>query len=564
MASVPVTATANTSQWESIALRKRAERASKIPKEWLLPATITDNPTASPASLLQSCGLLSQRESYLTDPDGHDAISLLQKLANSEITSTELVTAFCKRAAIAQQLSNCLTEILFDEAIARAHDVDKHLQRTGQVLGPLHGLPVTFKDSFDIQGQDSSIGIMALCYSPAQQNSLLYDILTGYGAIVIAKTTVPQTMLNADTDSIVFGRTVHPYNRLFGVAGSTGGEGALLALGGSACGVGSDGAGSVRMPAAVNGVVGYKPSGYRLPLDGRGIMGTGVMGTTTLGPVSVAGFLTRSVRDARLFTKLAANAQPWQKDPCIYPHLWQSLPLPTVSHLRIGVWSSNNFLHLHPPVQRGFTIAQDRLRHAGVQLVDFPGPDISGVWELQKEWTEIQDLSYLRELLSMEPHTKIVKATAIITKKTTPPPLTLPYLHSLNVRIRTLLRRMHDAWNSDGTPIDALLWVPAPHTAVPFDQYTYLGFTGLFNLIDWPAMALPLGMSANRQLDTKTPVTPFNDLDAEVQEIYHADSFHGLPLSVQLIGRRFEDEKLLAVSQVVHDIIRPTGLPLKL
>ncbi|KAL2813431.1 amidase signature domain-containing protein [Aspergillus granulosus] len=542
-------------KWEAIAQQKRKERVSKIPREWLLSEKITSHRTATPISLLQSCGLLSQRELDLTSPEKHDATSLLQKLANADITSSELVAAFSKRAAIAHQLTNCLTEILFDQAIARAQALDEHLKRTGQTIGPLHGLPITFKDSYDIKGYDTSIGISSLCFNPATRNSLLYEILTGYGAIIIAKTTVPQTMLNADTDSIVFGRTVNPYNRDFGVAGSTGGEGALLAMGGSALGVGSDGAGSVRMPAAVNGVVGYKPSGYRLPLDGRRVMGTGVLGTTTFGPVSVTGFLGRSVRDVQLFARLSANAKPWEKDIFLYPHPWQSLSLPSANRLRIGVWSSNTFLHLHPPVDRGFTVAQDRLRKAGVELVDFSGPDMSDVWELQKEWTELQDLSYLRELLSTEPHTEIVKATAIINKITPPPPLTIKYIHSMNARISGLLRAMHDAWTCGGA-LDALLWVPAPHTAVPFDRYTYLGFTGLFNLIDWPAMALPLGMFANKEIDKKLPITPFNLLDAEIQDLYDENLFHGLPLAVQLIGRRFEDEKLLAVSQIVHDIIK--------
>ncbi|KAL4931441.1 amidase signature domain-containing protein [Aspergillus undulatus] len=534
------------STWEAIAQRKRAERASRIPKEWLLPDAIASNSTASPVGLPERSDLLSQREQDLTSPETHDATSLLYGLSTFAVSSTELVTAFCKRAAIAHQLTNCLTEILSEQAIARAKQLDDHRSKTGKVLGPLHGLPITFKDSFEIKGTDASIGITSLCFNHPMRNSQLYDILTGYGVIVIAKTTVPQTMLNANTDSIVFGRTVNPYNRHFGVAGSTGGEGALIALGGSALGVGTDGAGSVRMPAAVNGVIGYKPSGYRLPLDGRRVMGTGVMGTTMLGPVTVPGFLGRSVRDAALFAKLTAESKPWERDPFTYPHPWQGVSLPTARSLRIGVWSSNNFLHLHSPT---------RLGGAGVELVDFQGPAINEVWELQKEWTELQDLSCLRDLLSREPHTEIVKATEIITKREPPPQLSIEYLHTMNARISTLVRQMHDAWNANGKPIDALLWVPAPHTAVPFDKYTYLGFTGLFNVIDWPAMVLPLEMYADKSIDEKTDLAPFNELDARIQELYNPELFHGLPLSVQLIGRRFEDERLLAISEAVHGII---------
>lgn len=542
--------------WQVIAEKKRIDRASKIPNEWSISEEMKQASSSVPAiKLLRSSNILSEYELKWTDPSAHDATSLLDQLAASQVTSAALTRAFCKRAAVAHQLTNCLTEIRFEEAIAQAEKLDEHLRTTGRPVGRLHGLPISFKDSFNIEGYDTSLGITSLCFDPAKKNSLLYDILTAAGAVVIAKTTVPQTLLTSDTDSIVFGRTISPYNPSFGASGSSGGEGALLALGGSALGVGTDGAGSVRMPAAVNGLIGYKPSGYRLPLDVRPVFGPGISGTSILGPVTVPGFLGRSVRDVRLFTRLVADAEPWLKNPFLYPHPWQNISSPAISNLRIGVWSSNGFLNLHPPVKRGFNTAQEKLRKAGAQLLEFKGPDISQVWELQKEWTEVQDLSYWRELLSNEPHTKIVQDTAIIHKKKKPPALTLEYLHSLNARIASLVREMHNAWTIDGEAIDALLWVTAPHTAVPFDKYTYLGFTGLFNLIDWPAMALPLGF-ADETVDKKVPVEPFNDLDAKIQALYDSSSFHGLPLSVHLIGRRFEDEKLLAVSELIHQIIR--------
>lgn len=126
--------------------------------------------------------------------------------------------------------------------------------------------------------------------------------------MVVSKTTVPQTMLTADTDSIVWGRTANPYNTKFTSSGSSGGEAVLIAMGGSALGLGTDGAGSVRMPAAVCGIVGYKPSGYRIPMDGQRIMDKGCLGTTMIGAVSVPGFLGRSLRDVTLASKIVADA----------------------------------------------------------------------------------------------------------------------------------------------------------------------------------------------------------------------------------------------------------------
>lgn len=91
------------------------------------------------------------------------------------------------------------------------------------------------------------------------------------------------------------------------------------------------------MPATVNGVVGYEPSGYRLPLDGRRLMGPGVVRTAAFGPVTVPGFLGRSVPGIALFSKLTAQSKLWERDPFIYPHPWQGINIPDVKELRIGV-----------------------------------------------------------------------------------------------------------------------------------------------------------------------------------------------------------------------------------
>src|SRR5579871_4412374 len=133
--------------WEAIASRKRAEQQSRIPEEWLLPA-----PPPSSLSDLRSIphtsSIISQRELLITT--NHDATSLLAAIRSKRYTSKEVTTAFCKRAAIAQQLTNCLTEIFFLEAIEHAKWLDAELERTGKPIGPLHGVPISLKDTFKI------------------------------------------------------------------------------------------------------------------------------------------------------------------------------------------------------------------------------------------------------------------------------------------------------------------------------------------------------------------------------------------------------------------------------
>lgn len=242
------------STWESIAARKKQEQAARIPKDWLLPAHIDvfhNNALEVPAS----CGLLSEHEIQITN---HDATALVEELAAGRLKSVDVVTAFCKRAAIAQQLTNCLTEMFFDTAIEHAKSLDEYYEKNGKPRGPFHGLPISLKDSFRIKGLDASIGIASLCCKPCTTNSPLVDLLVEAGAVLYCKTNVPQTLMALDSHNNIFGRVINPANRHLTPGGSSGGEGALVAMRGSPLGVGTDVGGSIRIPAACNGLYGVK------------------------------------------------------------------------------------------------------------------------------------------------------------------------------------------------------------------------------------------------------------------------------------------------------------------
>ncbi|KAL7804019.1 amidase [Trichoderma afarasin] len=542
--------------WQDITARKRAERDAKIPSEWRLTESLP--PGTRPIDFLPRCGILTEHDLAITNP-ARDATDLLAQLSTGKVTAEDVVRSFCKRAAVAQQLTNCLTEIMFSEAIERAKRLDSEFKKNGsKPVGPLHGLPISVKDQFYIKGYDSCIGITGLCFKPAKSTSQAVQMLLEAGCVIIAKTTVPQTVLTADTDSIVFGRTVNPYNAEFGAGGSSGGEGALIAMGGSALGLGTDAAGSVRMPAAMCGVVGYKPSAYRIPVDGQRILGKGIMGTTSLGPPGVSGLLARSVRDTRLAARVMAEAQPWNDSPFIYPHPWMQIPSPNKP--RIGVWLTTDVVHLHPPVARGLRLAHDRLKRAGYEVVELAPPPFEKASEIHFRMGEFMDVSHMRKLLESEPKTKIVEAMDNMTPKGTQPELTVKYLHELNFQIARIAMQMKRYWRHDGKPLDGILFVNAPHTAVPFDKYLWVAFTGIINVVDWTSIAIPLNEKADKNIDVAMPLEDcYNDLDLSIQKLYDPEKFHGLPLSVQLIGQRFEDEKLLALADEITPVITQRG-----
>jgi len=149
---------------------------------------------------------------------------------------------------------------MFIDAIEQARTLDEHFEATGSPVGPLHGVPVTVKDQFNITGYDTTLGYVARAFKPATQDAVLVDMLQKLGAIVIAKTTLPQSIMWCETESPLWGLTTHPSNPKLTPGGSTGGEGALLALQSTILGFGTDIGGSVRIPASMCGVYALKPS----------------------------------------------------------------------------------------------------------------------------------------------------------------------------------------------------------------------------------------------------------------------------------------------------------------
>lgn len=143
-------------------------------------------------------------------------------------------------------------------------------------MGPLHGVPITLKDQFDVEGYDSTIGYVSRTLRPAKEDAALVRILNDLGAVIIAKTNLPQSIMVmsplqviytsyshiqwCETENPIWGLTVNPLNKAFTPGGSSGGEGALLALHGSIIGYGTDLGGSVRIPSHINGLYGLKPT----------------------------------------------------------------------------------------------------------------------------------------------------------------------------------------------------------------------------------------------------------------------------------------------------------------
>lgn len=141
-------------EWKKKAAAKREQQAASIPAEWRLPEPLPQPKSAY--EYLKTSGVLTAQELEITETT--DATILLRKMASGKLSAVAVTTAFSKRAAFAQQLIRCCTEMFFDEAIKAAQQLDDYLASNGKPVGPLHGLPVSLKDGFNVAGHDSTVG----------------------------------------------------------------------------------------------------------------------------------------------------------------------------------------------------------------------------------------------------------------------------------------------------------------------------------------------------------------------------------------------------------------------
>lgn len=177
--------------YQQVSARKTADREAILAKypDWRVPDPGRDVTDVSHLVLSK----LSDIEKEIIN---QDACGLLANLASRKYTSVQALTAFCKVAVAAQDLTNCLTEIFFDEGFERAKQLDDYLASTGKVVGPLHGLPVSIKDHILVKGHDTASGYASWAYkSYADHDAAVVKILREAGAIIYVKTANPQTLL---------------------------------------------------------------------------------------------------------------------------------------------------------------------------------------------------------------------------------------------------------------------------------------------------------------------------------------------------------------------------------
>ena len=232
----------------------------------------------------------------------HNVASLVGKVQSGELDPEGVLLAYSKKALDAHRKTNCLTEVM----ICKAQTLEGECNRAG----PLAGMPVSMKDTVGVAGYASSIGYSSPSWLvPFQKDAAIVRLVRDAGAFPFVKTNVPITLFSFESFSDVWGRTTNPYSAKHSPGGSTGGEAALLAFGGSRLGIGTDVAGSVRIPAHYSGIYTIKAPSQRFPKSGNN---TSVVGQE--GIPAVYSPMTRTLDDLETFWRAIVGMKPWEYD----------------------------------------------------------------------------------------------------------------------------------------------------------------------------------------------------------------------------------------------------------
>ncbi|KAF4078821.1 hypothetical protein AMELA_G00185860 [Ameiurus melas] len=284
---------------------------------------------------------------------------LSQKIRDGSLQPDAVLHAYVEKALEVNRKLNCSTAVL-TESLEQLEDIESHKD------GLLYGIPISIKDNLDYKGYDSTCGVLTKLDDPAVKDSVLVSVLKKQGAIPFMKTNIPQGLLNFECSNPIYGRTVNPCNVEKTCGGSSGGEGALIAGGGSILGLGSDIGGSIRIPAAFCGICGLKPTNNRISLNGLSSCVKG--GKTAL---SAAGPMARDVESLALCMRALLCPDMFTLDPTVPPIPFNQQVYESSDPLRIGYYENDGYFQPSPSMSRALLETKELLEKAGHTMIPF-------------------------------------------------------------------------------------------------------------------------------------------------------------------------------------------------
>ncbi|HET8604756.1 MAG TPA: amidase [Marmoricola sp.] len=453
------------------------------------------------------------------EPGRLDAWACAEAVRDGTVSAEELVAAALDSIDRHDATVNAFTVVLADHALGAARAADRQREAQGRQLPSLHGVPVSVKDHIWLAGQPATNGSRALRDFVPDVDAVPVARLKAAGAIVVGKTANPEFCYRGYTDSPVSGMTRNPWDPARTPGGSSGGAGASVAYGATPIALGTDGGGSIRIPAAFCGVVGHKPTFGLVPKL------PGFRGWPSL---SVDGPLTRTVRDAALALSVMAGAAPEDDLSCPVPvgDLRRAVTEPVDwTSLRVAVSEDLGWAPVEPAVRAAFRSAVDRLAADGAR-VEEAHPSSAYPTELWNAIALPEGFASEGPLLEsspdlIDPDTReIIEAGRPVSAR--------DYLDALERR-----RAYRQAWDAFFEHHDVLLAPSMPLPAFGTDVTSPASIDGapvdpFFD--DWCALALPANLTGQPACAVPTGFA------------------QGLPVGMQVIGPRWSDARVLQVA----------------
>ena len=444
------------------------------------------------------------------------ATEIGSRIASGSVSAREVVEAHLERIEEINPWLNAVVQICGDRALREADMADKEIS-DGNRTGALQGVPMTLKDSLDTEGVISTWGTLGRKGYVPDKDAVLVSRLRREGAILLGKTNTPELTLAADTNNLIYGRTANPYDEALSPGGSSGGAAAIIASAGSPFDIGSDTGGSIRIPSHCCGIAGIKPTSGRVPRTGHCIsyaLGAGES-LTQNGPMA------RRVGD--LFPVLKTIAGPDFEDPAIVPMPLRNPEDVTISGLRIAVHTDNGLMSPTEDIKDVVLKAASVLESEGAEITEVKPEALEMIGHIDSRNSTGDGRAWVRRILDnvgTDQYSTFIKnrledAHVMETSDFT------EVLELVDVYRSRMIRFMSD-YDVIVCPASARPAIQPGASFLPENKFLY-SYTSAFNVTGWPAGVVRGGSSEE-----------------------------GLPVAVQVVGRPWREDVVLAVLEVVE------------
>ncbi|MFO8111616.1 MAG: amidase [Desulfosalsimonadaceae bacterium] len=475
----------------------------------------------------------------------YSATEMAEAIQKEEITSLELVKAHLAHIHLHNPALNAIVTLDEDAILKRAAEADRALAR-GIVWGPLHGVPVTVKDHFAVRNMRTTNAHPEMAEQITLFDATVVERLKAAGAIILGKTNLPFAGMDLQTHNAIFGRTNNPWDLDRTPGGSTGGGGAAVAAGLTPIDIGSDLGGSLRLPAHFTGTYSIKPTENTVSAYGSfpGLLDPderSVRHMASFGPIA------RSLDDLKRIFQIISG--PDGKDALVMPLApYPSENRKTINSLRIA-WS-NNFggIPVSEEIRDEMALFVKALSDAGATVVR-EDPDIN----FEEAWKTWGEMINLQIMYNQPGHIRFFTFLFGWSYRAQTPLLQMVYPLSIEKYLQVLNRRDHFVTGFERFISDWDVFICPVATVPAIEHYPPDAIRSHMPIYTRPITVD--GHKLNYYTALLAYAVPFNLTGHPVVTIPAGFTPDGLPIGVQIVGKRWEDLQLLDIAEIIDEVI---------